>query len=235
VTPNKAAAKKSAKRSKSVVTGRKGPSGLAIIGVVVVLLFAGAVGFAVYRAQQRTGAVPTNAQVTGVAVGKADAPNTIDIYVDFQCPVCRQYEQTAGPTLDGLISSGAAKVVYHPVAFLDSYSSTKYSSRASSASGCVAQSGADVFAKYVKLLYANQPPENGNGLPDSQLVSLAQQAGAGPDTAACISGNTFAGWTKGITDGASKAGVNATPTVQVNGRQIDNTLDALTQAVPSAK
>lgn len=235
MSPNKAAARKSAKRSKSVVTARRGPSGLVIIGVVVVLLFAGAVGFAVYRAQQRTAAVPTNAQVNGVTVGKADAPNTIDIYADFQCPICRNYEQSVGPALDRLISSGAAKVMYHPVAFLDHYSSTNYSSRASAASGCVARSGSDAFARFVKLLYANQPPENGNGLPDSQLISLGQQAGAGPDLAACISGNTFAGWTKGITDGASKARVNSTPTVQVNGRQIDNTLEALTQAVPSAK
>jgi protein-disulfide isomerase len=227
-------AKKSG-RGRPVVTERRGPSTLMIIGVLVVLLFAGAVGFGVYRAQHKagTGAAPANATASGVPVGQADAPNTVDIYLDFQCPVCRAYEQQAGATLDNLISSGTAKVVYHPVAFLDQASSTRYSSRASAASGCAAQAG--VFPRYVKLLYANQPPEGSAGLPDSQLIALGQQAGAGPDFAGCVSANTFAGWTASLTDAASKAGINATPTVQVNGKQIENTDAALQAAVQAGK
>jgi len=229
--------KKTGRGSRSLVTARQGPSVLMIVGIVVVLLFAGAVGFGVYRAQHQSaaaaGAVPTNAIATGVPVGQASAPNTVDIYLDFQCPVCREYEQQSGATLDGLISSGTAKVVYHPVAFLDRYSSTQYSTRSSAAAGCAAQAG--VFPQYVKLLYANQPPENGNGLPESQLISLGQQAGAGGNFAACVSANTFAGWTAALTDAASKAGVDATPTVQVNGKPIDNSDAALRQAVQAAK
>jgi protein-disulfide isomerase len=218
-------------RSRSLVTERRGPSTMMIVGVLVVLLFAGAVGFGIYRAQRHTdaGVVPANALPTGVPVGRADAPNTIDIYLDFQCPVCRAYEQQSGATLDNLVASGTAKLVYHPVAFLDGYSSTRYSSRASAASGCAAQDG--VFAQYVKLLYANQPPENGAGLPDSELIALGQQAGAGPNFAGCVSANTFAGWTAAVTDAASKAGVTGTPTVLVNGKQIGNTDAELRQAV----
>lgn len=231
-------AKKTGRRTRSVVTERRGPSLLMIIGIVVVLLFAGAVGFTVYRAQHQATAglaVPANATAEGVPVGKSDAPNTVDIYLDFQCPVCKAYEQQSGPTLDNLIDTGAAKVVYHPVAFLDRMSNSQYSTRASEASGCAAQAGADVFRKYVKLLYENQPPEGGNGLPDSQLVSLGQQAGAGPDFAGCVSGHTFASWTAKLTDTASKAGINATPTVEVNGKQISNSDAALRQAVQPAK
>ena len=228
-------AKKTGDRARSVVAGRRGPSTSMIIGVLVVLLFAGGVGFGVYRAQHKTGtgAVPANAIASGVPVGQANAPNTIDIYLDFQCPVCREYEQQSGATLDNMISTGTAKVIYHPVAFLDRFSSTEYSSRSSAASGCAAQAG--VFPQYVKLLYANQPPENGNGLPESQLISLGQQAGAGGDFASCVSANTFAGWTAALTDAASKAGIDATPTVQVNGKQIDNSDAALRQAVQSAR
>jgi len=230
-------AKKTGGRPRSVVTARRGPSTSMIIGVLVVLLFAGAVGFGVYRTQHQSGsgAIPANATATGVTVGQASAPATVDIYLDFQCPVCKEYEQQSGPTLDGMISSGAAKVIYHPLAFLDRFSSTKYSTRASEAAGCIAQDGPAVFAKYVTLLYANQPPENGDGLPESQLISLGQQAGAGPNFAGCVSANTFAGWTAALTDAASKAGIDATPTVEVNGKQIDNTDAALRQAVQAAK
>lgn len=229
--------KKTGRNTRSVVTARRGPSLTAIIGIVVVLLFAGVVGFGVYRTQHQSnsGAVPVNATASGVLVGQASAPASIDIYLDFQCPVCRAYEQQSGATIDGFIASGAAKVLYHPLAFLDQSSTTKYSTRASSASGCAAQSGAEVFAKYLKLLYANQPPEGGDGLPESQLISLGQQAGAGGDFAKCVTDNTFAGWTAALTDAASKAGINATPTVEVNGKQIDNTDEALRQAVQAAK
>ena len=66
-----------------------------------------------------------------------------------------------GDTIDQLVASGAAKVIYHPLAYLDRFSSTQYSSRSSAASGCAAAAG--VFVPFAKLLYANQPPENGDG------------------------------------------------------------------------
>lgn len=228
-------AKKSSRRTRSVVAVRRGPSLGMIVAVVVVLLFAGAVGYGVYQSQRHASdsvVVPANATATGVPIGSANAPTTVDIYLDFQCPVCKEYEQRSGATLDTLTSSGAARVVYHPVAFLDRVSSG-YSSRASAASGCAAQAG--VFEQFVRVLYANQPPEGGSGLPTEQLIALGQQAGAGPGFAQCVNANTYAPWTAALTDEASKAGVNGTPTVKVNGRDIDNTDEALRAAVPAAR
>lgn len=225
----------SKQRRGPVVPGRRGPSPLMIIGIVVIVLFAGVIGFAVYRAQAPKGGgpVPPNATATGVPVGQANAPATIDLYLDFQCPVCNAYEKQSGATIDELVASGAAKVVYHPVAYLDRFSSgTKYSTRSSQASACAA--AANVFPAYVKLLYANQPEENGTGLPDSRLVALGQQAGAGADFGTCVANNTYAGWTQDVTDAASKAGINGTPTVEVNGKQIATTDAALRQAVAAA-
>jgi protein-disulfide isomerase len=226
---------KKSRRPGPVVTARRGPSLGMIIGVVVVLLFAGVVGFGIYRSQQSDTpvVVPPGATAAGVSVGRPDAKATVDIYLDFQCPVCRAYEQSSGATLDQMIANGSARVVYHPVAFLDRMSSTQYSSRASAASGCAAQAG--VFPQFVKLLYANQPPEGGSGLSNQQLIALGQQAGAGADFAQCVNANTYAGWTKSLTDAASKAGVNGTPTVMVNGTVIDNTDAALRQAVQAAQ
>jgi protein-disulfide isomerase len=74
-----------------------------------------------------------------------------------------------------------------------------------------------VFPQYLKLLYANQPPENGNGLPVGQLISLGTQAEAKGGFAQCVPDNRYANWTKSVTDEASKAGINGTPTVMVNG------------------
>jgi protein-disulfide isomerase len=228
--------KTASKRKSSIVAGRKGPSTSVIAGIVIVVLFAVAVGFGIFRAEHKAaeaaGAVPPNATAAGVPIGQPNAPATVDIYLDYQCPICREYEQQVGPAVDSLIANGSAKVIYHPLAFLDDMSSTQYSTRASMASGCAAAD--KVFPQFTKLLYANQPPENGNGLPDQQLIAFGKQAGAPDSFAQCVTDKTYAGWTAGLTDQASKAGVNATPTVKVNGTQIDNTEAALRQAVAAA-
>jgi protein-disulfide isomerase len=212
------------------LTTRRGPSTVTLIAVVVLVLFAGAVGFGVYRARAGSaGDLPAGATTTGVAVGNPDAPATIDLYLDFQCPACAQYEQQVGATIDELVSSGQARVIYHPVAYLNRFSSTQYSSRSSAAAGCAADAG--VLPRFAQLLYANQPPEGGVGLPTEQLVALGTQAGAGADFATCVQDGRYADWTRSVTDAASQAGVNATPTVLVNGKAVDHTADALRAAV----
>jgi protein-disulfide isomerase len=221
---------------KPVVAARRGPSPLVVVGIVVVVLFAAFVGFGVYRASRPDTAniaIPANATATGVNVGQPSAKATIDVYLDFQCPVCKAYEAQSGATIQQMVDDGQAKVVYHPLAFLDRMSSTQYSTRAAQASGCA--SDASVFQPFLKLLYDNQPPENGEGLPDTQLVAYLKQAGATGDVATCVNDNKYAAWTKGVTDAASKAGVNATPTIKVNGQQVDNTDAALRQAVAAAQ
>ena len=228
---------RSAKRDRArreLVTGRRGPSTALVIAVVVVLLFAGAVGFAVYRAQHGSDdvVIPAGGSPTGITVGQASAPATIDVYLDFQCPVCKAYEEQTGSTIDQLVAAGQAKVVYHPVAYLDRFSSTQYSTRSSQSSACAADAGA--FPAYLKLLFAEQPPENSAGLSDDQLVALGRQAGAGDAFASCVADERYAGWTKSVTDAASRSGVNGTPTVLVNGTAVDRTPDALLAAVQGA-
>jgi protein-disulfide isomerase len=183
----------------------------------------------VYRARAGTGDLPAGATAAGVTVGNPDAPATIDLYLDLQCPACAQFEQQAGATIDELVASGQARVVYHPVAYLNRFSSMQYSSRSSAAAGCAADAG--VLPRFAQLLYANQPPEGGVGLPAEQIVALGTQAGAGTDFAACVQDGRYADWTRSVTDAASQAGVTATPTVLVNGQGVARSAEALRTAV----
>ncbi len=216
---------------KNPVTARTGPSRGTVVGIVAVVLFAALVGIGVYWNQRPADvAVPANSTATGTTVGNPSAPKTIDIYQDFQCPACKQFEQTTGSTIDQIVAAGQAKVVYHPVAILDRYSPDRYSSRSSAASGCAADAG--VFGPYLTLLYANQPEENKPGLTDDRLVALGEQAGGGPGFAACVQSQKYAPWTAEVTDQASKDGLQGTPTVKVDGQQIqDPTPDAVRAAV----
>ncbi|SHL31945.1 Thioredoxin [Pseudonocardia thermophila] len=211
--------------------GRRGPSGATIAAILVLVLFAGAVGFGVWYAQRSAESAPAPAGtvVGGIVVGDPAARHTIDVYLDFLCPVCRAYEVQSGATLDELVAEGTAKIVYHPIAILDRLSSTQYSTRAAAAAGCAADAG--VYPQFAKLLFENQPPEGGPGLPDSRLVELARQAGAPDSIEQCVADGTYRGWVENSTDAASKAGVNGTPTVLVDGQRIPLTDQALRAAV----
>jgi hypothetical protein len=49
-----------------------------------------------------------------------------------------------------------------------------------------------------------------------------------------VSSDRYPGWTAALTDEASRSGVNATPTVLVNGREIERSAEALRAAVEGA-
>jgi protein-disulfide isomerase len=124
------------------------------------------------------------------------------------------------------------------MAFLDTSANDKYSTRALDAAAVVVNAaGPDAFQKFHDLLYANQPAEGGSGLTDAQLISYAQQAGAsGSAVESGIRDLTYGDWVKEITDQASKDGVNQTPTVKVDGQQLEDlSPSGVTAAVQSAQ
>ncbi|SHN29030.1 DsbA family protein [Cryptosporangium aurantiacum] len=209
---------------------------VSVIALVVLVVAAG-IGVAYYRSNQPENvALPKSATLAGVTVGQADAPVTVDVYLDFQCPVCKTFEDESGATLQKYVDEGTVRLVYHPVAYLDRFSSgTKYSSRSSSASGCASDAGK--FPEFLTALFGNQPEEGGTGLTDETMISLASKAGITGDTfAECVKDQKYADWTKAVTDEASKSGVTGTPTVKVDGTALENPTTAnLTAAIDAAK
>lgn len=154
-------------------------------------------------------------------VGSTDAPVTVQIVEDFQCPACQQFEAAAGDLLGRYARSGEVKLEYRGIAFLDQMSSTRYSSRALNASACVMGDGADVWQDFHRQLFLQQPAEGGAGLPDATLVDLAVTAGADRDAVtACIEDETYAGWVSETTNAAGADGVTGTPTVFVDGEKL---------------
>jgi protein-disulfide isomerase len=205
------------------------------VAAVTVLVIAGLIGWSVYAGQRSDSfQAPRNASSDGNGVVVGSGPVTMDIYEDFICPICHQFEQQSGATVDQLVADGKARVIFHPVAYLDRNSTTAYSSRSSAASGCAADAGK--YRDYAKALFQQQPPEGGAGLPDDQLISIGTSVGLNQDSfGSCVRNGTFKAWTQHVTDEASKANVTGTPTVLVNGKQVQApTPDALTAAVAAA-
>src|SRR5262249_53247465 len=144
----------------------------------------------------------------------------IKLYEDFQCPICNEFEKTAGADIRQGIADGKIKVDYHMVSFLDRSSANQYSSRALNAAMAVlSTAGTDAFLKFHEIAYANQPAEGTAGPENSTLVDWAVQAGATESQVKpLIDGNTYHQWTVNATDQMSKDGVTGTPTVFINGQ-----------------
>jgi protein-disulfide isomerase len=184
-----------------------------------------------------TATVPANADGTVISVGSADAPVTVDLYEDFQCPNCKAFEDQSGATLAQLVADGTVRARYHGMAFLDTAANGNYSTRALNAAAVVLNTaGPAAFQTFHDLLFANQPAEGGTGLTDDQLAEYAAQAGAtGGEVLAQIKGLTYADWVTSAEDQASKDGVTGTPTVLVAGQKLDDlSVAGLTAAVTAA-
>ncbi|HEX5740459.1 MAG TPA: thioredoxin domain-containing protein [Pilimelia sp.] len=202
---------------------------------VVVLLLAGIIGYGVYAGQKDEQVnVPKNTATgddTGIARGSGKV--RVDVYLDYMCPACRQFDEAAGPSLDKLVNDGTATLVVHPIAILDRYSQgTNFSSRAAAAAGCAADSGK--FTEFTDAMYARQPDENTPGLTDDQIIDIGRGVGLGDGFASCVRDRTYRGWATHVTDTAGARDVNATPTVLVNGKKIDSDPTKIAAAVTAA-
>jgi protein-disulfide isomerase len=209
----------------------------AIIAVVAVI----GIGVQAGRAKISGSTTATNATAAnGVVFGKAAAA-TVDVYEDMQCPVCQKFEESVHTSLEADVRANKAQVRYHTMSFLDSASNGhRYSSRAGNAVLCASDESPDIFVKYHDLLFQSsvQPKEGSSGLTDTQLISYGQQAGMTPDQVttftSCVQTEQHKALVQAITEKASQRGVTGTPTVFVNGKRIDATLDALNKAIADA-
>lgn len=227
------------RRQKAVERSRNVAIGGVVVGVLVVVVV---VAYLFTRSSDTTGATPDavpsgTTNDYGVVVGKSGAGTQMVFYEDPQCPICKQFEATVGDKVATAVDQGDVSVEYRVVSFLDDASSTDYSSRAANALLAVQDvAGPDAFIKMHDLLYENQPEEGSAGLPDSQLVDYAVQAGADEaEVRPLIEDKAFAQWIKNATDAMSKNDVTGTPTVFIDGKKAgDNpqqSVDAVLKAV----
>jgi protein-disulfide isomerase/uncharacterized membrane protein YphA (DoxX/SURF4 family) len=181
--------------------------------------------------------IPNATSATGVRVGNQQAPVLVDVYEDFQCPICNNLEQGGLATdLAAKVKATTIKVNYHVMSFLDSLSEgNKYSSRAANAGYCAADQSTEAFAKFHDILYGknasgqnNQPAEHSKGRPDSQLIAWGKEAGITSATfSTCVTSNQHKNLVAGVTEAASKRGVNGTPTVFVAGSRVGGSGDSV--------
>ena len=153
-----------------------------------------------------------------VSVGNGD--KEVDVYIDFMCPICGQFETAYGDQLLELASTDDITLNYHPVSILNHFSQgTNYSTRAGNAFYCVAETDGKAVIPFMTQLFKQQPAENSEGLTDDKLVSMAKDAGA--DIASCQKDSTWGQFVDDQTENDMPAdptsGSKGTPTVIIDG------------------
>jgi protein-disulfide isomerase len=167
------------------------------------------------------GEPPQTAPAEVVAPGaeaEAGKPVKVVLYIDFICPVCKNFEAQYNEQLTSLRNEGKISVEYRALGFLDNRSSTNYSSRAANAAACVVNESPEKYAEFVDSLFANQPAEGSAGISDNDLKKMATDIGAKPIDSG-VDDKTYRPFVKFTTKQAAAIGVTGTPTVFVDGQQ----------------
>jgi len=150
----------------------------------------------------------------------------VELYVDWSCPVCRDFEGAYSEELTSRVATGDIELEVHPIAILDrAFLDSEYSSRAANAAACVAEHTPDAFLDVQYGFFAAQPDEGTVGYNDAQLIELLEIVGV-TDAAvvSCVENGDFREWVAAITvstvaraDLANDDGGFGTPTVVIDG------------------
>jgi protein-disulfide isomerase len=104
-------------------------------------------------------------------LGRADAPVTMEMFGDFQCPACGEFARTIEPPfIKSYVDTGKVKFVWHDYAWIGNESAD-----AAQAARCAGEQGH--FWAYHDYLYAHQRGENIGQFAPANLERFAQNVG----------------------------------------------------------
>ena len=154
-------------------------------------------------------------------IGNPDAPVTIVAFEDFKCPVCRAFEEDAYPQImRELVDTGQAKLHFMNFQFIGPDSTT-----AGIAGECAYSQNPAAFWTYKAYIYRSQGPESETWATPDHLVNLARENVPALDAdalAACIEERRFENAVAADYELGQRAGVDATPTLFVNGQKLES-------------
>ena len=188
-----------------------------VIAMILVVVLAGAGAALInYRTNNST-AIPLIAN-KAVGYGLEFNPNAsirIDMWEDFQCPSCKAFEAANNAYVNELVKAGKVHAVYHPMSFIGPESALQ-----ARAAGCAADEGK--FLEYHTALYANQSTENSGIWNPETLTIIGKGLGlTSKQFERCVKSKKYDNWVRNIEVDASKNNVNSTPTIFLNGKQMD--------------
>ena len=155
----------------------------------------------------------TPAYADGKALGSIGAKVLVQSFSNFPCPHCRTLASDAASQLESnFVESGLVRYEYHYATFDQSVGRF-----AAEAAECANQQGA--FWPYHDILYANQTGAR-DQYSERRLIAFAEDIDLDVrDFRSCLSEGKSSAVVEQDADLASEMGVNATPTVFINGEK----------------
>lgn len=216
------AARQKQRRLLAIVLGSVVAVAVVVVGTVLVVDYQSKQG----RAEVHQGALaPLSRQDDGsivMAQPGVEKP-VLEIFEDFQCPVCKEFEETSGQTVLELAEQGKVKVVYRPFhLFGQQRDPIRINSlRAAEAALCVP---ADKWISYHDALFRFQPAEGTKGFSPDDLVKWGKDIGiTDANFEKCVREEQKKSQVDAMTQYAlQERGVEGTPTLFLDGRQLAN-------------
>ncbi len=158
--------------------------------------------------------------VDGRAMGDPNAPVTIEVYEDFQCPACKTFSEQIEPqVVDTYVATGEVYYIFRHFPFLDDRAPRNESDQAANASMCARDENR--FWDYHDILFDNLNGEKQGAFSDNSLVTFAEALGLGMES---FNQCFVANWKNDETDAdllsGRDSGVTGTLSVFINGRMI---------------
>ncbi len=145
-------------------------------------------------------------------IGSANAPVTIAYWYDYQCPFCKQNEETAMPQLvKEYVDTGKVRIVFKDFQFLGPDSQTL-----GQFSRAVWDVAPDKFYQWHKAVYDNQGTENTGWATNAKILSITTSVLGASDTArvsqlVAANGATYQKEMDADKAEATNFGINGTP------------------------
>ena len=160
------------------------------------------------------------ALIDGTAIGKADAPVTLEVYSDFQCSVCARFSRDVVPALvSQYVKAGTLRIVHHELGILGRGGADDESVLAARGAYCANTQGR--YADYAHWVYANQDGVNAGGFRRERLTAIAAAAGVEPVAfGTCLEDPAAVAAVDAANARGVELGINSTPTLYIAGQQI---------------
>lgn len=150
-----------------------------------------------------------------------EAQYTFDLYIDYQCPACKQAEAGFGEVWKQLMDDGFVKFQIHTMTFMNDSPNLKndHSTRVAIGAAC-----ADTRGKYWEFHNAAFTRQGEGNLyteaaMDRQIAEDAGLSGADLDAwQTCYQDKSTSRFVRLTEENASKSGVTSTPTILINGK-----------------
>jgi protein-disulfide isomerase len=229
----------------AVQASGSGPRRLAILGYLGAVFLGAAIGAAglalatgaIGGAAPSPSPVPTAAPSAGPteppvgnAIGRPDAPVTVEVWADYQCPFCRLEDQLFGGAIDReYVTPGIVRIVHRDFAFLG-----QESIDAAVAARCAGAQDPAAQLRFHDALYTFQQGENQGRFAKANLVQVAEIAGVASPAAftACLDDPAVAKAVADETTAGRNVGITSTPTLRLRGPGGERVLTGFSQTWP---